>query len=99
MILETAVLTNEQIELGCLACADGGADFLKTSTGFHPAGGASVEHVRLLSRFASKRGMGVKAAGGIRDRAAVETMIKAGASRIGTSSGVAIMRGFEGGTG
>jgi len=99
VILETAVLTDGQIEIGCLACANGGADFVKTSTGFHPAGGASVERVRLLSRFAFNRGVGVKAAGGIRDRATVEVMIAAGASRIGTSSGVAIMRGFESSTG
>lgn len=89
VILETAALSDERIILGCRCCAEGEADFVKTSTGFHPAGGASVEHVRLLHRHAAP--IRVKAAGGIRTAEATLAMIDAGASRIGTSSGVAIM--------
>jgi deoxyribose-phosphate aldolase len=89
VILETAALSDERIILGCRCCAEGEADFVKTSTGFHPAGGASVEHVRLLHRHAAP--IRVKASGGIRTAEATLAMIDAGASRIGTSSGVAIM--------
>lgn len=89
VILETAALSDERIILGCRCCAEGEADFVKTSTGFHPAGGASVEQVRLLHRHASP--IRVKAAGGIRTAEATLAMIDAGASRIGTSSGVAIV--------
>ncbi|MCH8252617.1 MAG: deoxyribose-phosphate aldolase [Planctomycetes bacterium] len=93
VILETAVLSDERIIMGCRACAEGEADFVKTSTGLHPAGGARVEHVRLLRRHASP--IRVKAAGGIRDAAAAMAMIDAGADRIGTSSGVAIIQSLE----
>ncbi len=89
VILETAVLTEEQLVLGCRCCAEGEADFVKTSTGFHPAGGATVEAVRRLHRHASP--IRVKAAGGIRTAGAVRAMLDAGAARIGTSSGVAIL--------
>lgn len=91
VILETAALTPDQIILGCRCAAEGEADFVKTSTGFHPAGGATVEHVRLLHRVASP--LRVKAAGGIRDAATAIAMIDAGAARIGTSHGVAILQG------
>lgn len=89
VILETAALTPDQIILGCRCAMEGEADYVKTSTGFHPAGGATVEHVQLLNRYGSP--MKVKAAGGIRTLAAAKAMLEAGASRIGTSSGVAIM--------
>jgi len=89
VILETAVLTTKQIELGCRCCQDGGADFVKTSTGFHPAGGATIEHVRFLKRYAGS--MRVKAAGGIRTADTALAMMNAGADRLGTSSGVAIL--------
>lgn len=89
VILETAALTEAQLILGCRCAAEGEADFVKTSTGFHAAGGATLEHVRLLRRYASP--LGVKASGGIRSAAVLEAMIEAGASRIGTSSGVAIL--------
>ena len=89
VILETALLTAEQIELGCRCCQDGGADFVKTSTGFHPAGGATIEHVRLLKRYSGS--MRVKAAGGIRGADTALAMLSAGADRLGTSSGVAIL--------
>ncbi len=89
VILETAAITTEQIVLGCRCCAEGEADFVKTSTGFHPAGGATVEHVRLLHRCASP--LRVKASGGIRTAATACAMLEAGATRLGTSSGVAIV--------
>ncbi len=89
VILETAALTGEQIIFGCRCCAEGEADFVKTSTGFHRAGGATLEHVRLLYRCASP--ILVKAAGGIRTAATARAMLEAGAARLGTSSGVAIV--------
>jgi deoxyribose-phosphate aldolase len=89
VILETAALTTEQIVLGCRCCREGGADFVKTSTGFHSAGGATVEHVRLLRHSASP--VRVKAAGGIRTVEAARSMLEAGAVRLGTSSSVAIL--------
>lgn len=90
VILETRVLTEEQIVLGCRCCAEGEADFVKTSTGLHPSGGATAEHVRLLHRHSAP--MGVKASGGIRTLEQARAMIGAGAARLGTSSSVAIMR-------
>lgn len=90
VILETAALTPEQIILGCRCCAEGEADFVKTSTGFHAGGGATLESVRLLHKHSAP--IRVKAAGGIRDLAAALAMIEAGAARLGTSAGVAIMR-------
>ena len=95
VILETAALTEEQVVLGCRCSAEGEADYVKTSTGFHPKGGATVEAVRLLHRCASP--LKVKASGGIRDLDAVSAMLDVGSSRIGTSSGVKIVSGFEGG--
>jgi deoxyribose-phosphate aldolase len=94
VILETAALTEEQTALGCRAAREGGADFVKTSTGFHPKGGATVESVRWLAKYAE--GLGVKAAGGIRDRVSAEAMLAAGATRLGTSNGVAIVMGKTG---
>lgn len=90
VILETAALTPPQMIAGCRLCAEGEADFVKTSTGFHAAGGASVAAVQLLHRHASP--LGVKAAGGIRTAAAALAMLDAGASRIGTSAGVDILQ-------
>lgn len=89
VILETAVLKREQKVLGCKLAAEAGADFVKTSTGTHSAGGATVEDVALLAENAGA--MKVKAAGGIRDAATALAMLKAGASRIGTSQGPAII--------
>ncbi len=91
VILETAALSEHQTAAACRAAKAAGADFVKTSTGFHPKGGATIQAVRWLAKYAA--GMGVKASGGIKDRAAAEAMIAAGATRIGTSSGVAIIRG------
>lgn len=93
VILETAALTESQTVQGCRCAAEGEADFVKTSTGFHPGGGATVEHVRLLYRHASP--IRVKASGGIRTVEALSAMVGAGACRVGTSSGVALMEALR----
>lgn len=90
VILETRALTDEQIVLGCECAIAARANFVKTSTGFHAGGGATVEHVALLRRHAGS--LLVKASGGIRDAATARAMIDAGAARLGTSAGVAIAR-------
>ncbi|MBN1343208.1 MAG: deoxyribose-phosphate aldolase [Phycisphaerae bacterium] len=98
VILECGALTDEQIVLACELCGQAGADFVKTSTGMHASGGATVESVRLLRAHAGR--MRVKAAGGIRSLDDALAMIRAGADRLGTSSGVAIMAALRGrGTG
>ena len=89
VILETAILNESQIALGCQAAGEGGADFVKTSTGFHPAGGASVEGVRWLKQYCGS--LRVKASGGIRDLVTAQAMLAAGADRLGCSAGVAII--------
>jgi len=89
-ILETALLKPGQIVRSALMSQAAGAAFVKTSTGFHPAGNASIQAVRLL-RLAVGPSMGVKASGGIRDCETVRKMIAAGADRIGTSSGVKLV--------
>jgi deoxyribose-phosphate aldolase len=93
VILETALLTNEQKTCGAAAAMNAGADFVKTSTGFGP-GGATVEDVALLRSVVGSR-LGVKASGGIRSLADLERMVAAGASRIGTSSGAKIIQEFR----
>lgn len=90
VILETAALTDPEKELACRLAVDAGAAFVKTSTGFHPAGGATPADVRLL-RSAVGPAMGVKASGGIRTLADTLAMIGAGATRIGTSASSAIL--------
>lgn len=94
VIFETCLLTREEIIRACHLTVDSGAKFVKTSTGFNQRG-ATVEDVRLM-REAVGPEFGVKAAGGIRDRATAEAMIAAGANRLGTSSGVAIVTGAAG---
>jgi deoxyribose-phosphate aldolase len=89
VIIETCLLTSEEKERATRLVAESGAAFVKTSTGFS-TGGAMVEDVMLLARTAAGR-IGVKAAGGIRDYVTALKMIEAGATRIGTSSGVAIV--------
>jgi deoxyribose-phosphate aldolase len=93
VILEMALLTPEEKVRGCQAAVRGGADFVKTSTGFGPAG-ASVEDVALL-RAAAPAHVGVKAAGGIRTLADLARMLAAGASRIGSSAGVKILEELQ----
>lgn len=91
VILETSLLTDEEKAIACFLCAAAGAHFVKTSTGFG-GGGATVEDIAMMRRIVGP-GMGVKASGGVRDAAAAVAMLKAGASRIGTSSSVAIATG------
>ena len=90
LILECCNLTKAEIARGCRIAKRVGFDFVKTSTGFGP-GGATVEDVRLMRKTVGP-GLGVKAAGGIRDLATAEAMIAAGATRLGCSAGVAICR-------
>jgi len=90
VIIETALLTAEEKIDACRLAKRAGADFVKTSTGFGP-GGATVPDVQLIRQTVGPT-MGIKAAGGIRDLAAVEAMVAAGATRIGTSAGVRIIR-------
>jgi deoxyribose-phosphate aldolase len=89
VILETCVLTDDQKVTGACLALDASADFIKTSTGF-AAAGATVHDVKLLRRTVDSR-VGVKASGGVRTLDALRNMVRAGASRIGTSSGVSIM--------
>lgn len=89
VILETALLTEEEKEIVCEIAGNAGADFVKTSTGFASAG-ATVEDVRLMRTF-SPAHVRVKASGGIRDYRVAMAMIEAGADRIGTSAGVRIV--------
>jgi deoxyribose-phosphate aldolase len=90
VILETAALTESEKRLACQLAVDAGAAFVKTSTGFHPSGGASVPDVRLLREVVGAK-MGVKASGGIRTLADTQAMLAAGANRIGTSASAAIL--------
>ena len=90
VILETAALTDDEKRVACRLARDAGAAFVKTSTGFHPAGGATAADVRLM-RTEVGPNFGVKASGGIRTLADVRTMIEAGANRIGTSASEAIL--------
>lgn len=93
VIIESALLDTEQITKACSVAVEAGAGFVKTSTGFHPAGGATVEAVETM-RAAVGPDIGVKASGGIRDAATALAMIEAGAIRIGASSSATILAGF-----
>ena len=90
VIIETAYLSDAEIEHACKICADAGADFVKTSTGFAPAG-AKAEHIALM-RKALPPGTGIKASGGIKTYEQALSMVQAGADRIGTSAGIAIVQ-------
>jgi deoxyribose-phosphate aldolase len=90
VILETCYLTKEEIRLASEACIKAGADFVKTSTGFG-TGGALVEDVKIMKEVAKEKQ--VKASGGVRSAEDVEKMVEAGATRIGTSSGVKLVQG------
>jgi len=91
VILETCLLNHEQKVTACRLSVEAGADYVKTSTGFS-TGGATVEDVALM-RAAVGPSIGVKASGGVRSLADLRRMVEAGATRIGTSSGVAILAG------
>ncbi|HEX2851352.1 MAG TPA: deoxyribose-phosphate aldolase [Acidimicrobiales bacterium] len=93
VILESAVLSDDEVVAACQAAEAGGADFVKTSTGFHPAGGATVHAVELMAATVSGR-LGVKASGGIRSAEDAMRMIDAGATRLGTSRSRAILDGL-----
>jgi deoxyribose-phosphate aldolase len=91
VILETVLLTDEEKTIACLLSKEAGADFVKTSTGF-AGGGATVQDVTLMRRVVGPD-IGVKASGGVRTYEDAESMIKAGATRIGASAGVKILQG------
>jgi deoxyribose-phosphate aldolase len=90
VIIESAALTDDEIVAACRAAVAAEADFVKTSTGFHPSGGASVAAVRLMAETVGDRAE-VKASGGIRTLAAAQSMIDAGATRLGLSATRAIV--------
>ena len=92
VIIESAALTDDEIVAVCRAAEAAGADFVKTSTGFHPAGGASVHAVRLMAQTVGGR-LGVKASGGIRSAADALAMVEAGATRLGLSGTAAVLAG------
>ena len=92
VIIESAALTDEEIVQACEAAEAAGADFVKTSTGFHAAGGASVHAVELMNKTVGGR-LGIKASGGIRDAATAQAMVDAGATRLGISSSRAVLDG------
>jgi deoxyribose-phosphate aldolase len=91
VILETSLLTNEEKGRACELAIKARADFVKTSTGFS-TGGATVEDVALMSRLVREKGLGVKASGGVRSLVDLRRMVQAGATRIGTSSGIKILQ-------
>jgi deoxyribose-phosphate aldolase len=95
VIIESAALNNEQKIFACQIAQGVGVDFIKTSTGLHPAGGATVEDIKLMKETAPR--CKIKAAGGIRTAKQAIEMLAAGAQRIGTSSGVQIMTEFKAG--
>jgi deoxyribose-phosphate aldolase len=91
VIIETSLLNEEEKVIACLLSKEAGADYVKTSTGFS-GGGATVEDVALMRRVVGPS-IGVKASGGIRDRSIAESMVAAGATRLGASAGVKILAG------
>lgn len=92
VIIESAALTPEQIRFVCGIAQDTGVDFVKTSTGFHPAGGVRIEDVKLMAEAAPR--CKIKAAGGIKTIQQAIAFIEAGASRIGASASVQIVEAF-----
>lgn len=91
VIIESGILTDDEIKQACAICAELEVDFVKTSTGF-AAAGASVEHVKLMRSVLPKK-IAIKASGGIRDRAFADALIAAGATRIGASASIKIVNG------
>lgn len=92
VIIESAALTDDEIVAACTAAEAAGADFVKTSTGYHPAGGASEHAVALMARTVGGR-LGVKASGGVRTWDAAVAMVAAGATRLGLSGTRAVLDG------
>ena len=95
VIIESAALNNKQIIFACRIAQDIGVDFIKTSTGLHPAGGAAIEDIKLMKETAPN--CKIKAAGGIKTAQQAIEMLEAGAERIGTSSGVKIINEYKAG--
>lgn len=93
VIIESAALNDDQIRFACQTAQRAQVDFVKTSTGLHPAGGATTDDIQLMRESAP--GCKIKAAGGIRTAEQAIEMLAAGAQRIGTSSGVLIMEEFK----
>ncbi len=94
LILEATALTDGEKQRACKIAVAAGARFVKTSTGFHPSGGATVADVRLL-RAAVGQTLGVKASGGIRTLAHARAMLDAGANRLGTSASATILNALD----
>jgi len=95
VIIESAALSREQKIFACRIAQEAGVNFIKTSTGLHPAGGATIEDIKLMKETAPN--CKIKAAGGIRTAKQALEMLEAGAERIGTSSGVQIINEFRSG--
>jgi deoxyribose-phosphate aldolase len=95
VIIETALLSDEEKVRACVAAKQARADFVKTSTGF-ASGGATADDVALMSRVVREARLGVKASGGVRSYADFEKMVRAGATRIGASAGVRIVKESQG---
>jgi deoxyribose-phosphate aldolase len=95
VILETAALTDDEVVRACVICQEAGAEFVKTSTGFHPTGGASTHAVSLMANTVGST-MGVKASGAIRTAEAALAMVNAGATRLGLSGTRSVLDGLDG---
>jgi deoxyribose-phosphate aldolase len=95
VIIESAALSDKAITGACLAADAAGADFVKTSTGFHPAGGATVHAITLMAQAVGGR-LGIKASGGVRTAEAALEMIEAGATRLGLSGTRSVLDGLDG---
>ncbi len=95
VIVESAALSDHELVESCRAAEAAGADFVKTSTGFHPAGGASVRAVEIMAATVGGR-LGIKASGGIRTSGAALTLVQAGATRLGLSGTRAVLDGLDG---
>ncbi|WP_127842420.1 deoxyribose-phosphate aldolase [Actinomyces wuliandei] len=93
VIIESAALSDEEVVAVCQASEQAGADYVKTSTGFHPAGGASTHAVALMRATVGDR-LGVKASGGIRTAQDAVAMLRAGASRLGVSATASVLAGL-----
>lgn len=94
VIVEAEALADEEVRRAAVAAVDGGAVHVKTSTGFHPAGGATVRAVRIIAEAVGGRA-GVKASGGVRTAAQCRALLEAGATRIGTSASAAILADWD----
>jgi deoxyribose-phosphate aldolase len=93
VIIESAALRAEEVVAACEVAERAGADYVKTSTGFHPSGGATVEAVALMAATVGGR-LGIKAAGGIRDAATALALVGAGATRLGCSATRTVLDGL-----